>query len=350
MACESSDSDLEGLPPLFNDEVPKLSMVPRPKTLERRDGWSVVEEETADGGALRWMVSDAALSLDQTRVQLTAPDLKGERHFCRDSLRAASHQVMVLALGLALDSTSECLRHSLCVLGGGGMALPMVLVTQVQSVWVHVVELHDVVIDFAVRYFGASHERLLVEQGDAISIVQGPTRPWLPKSLAGLVVDIDFLRGTAPPEFLSLDFWKALWATMKPDAIVAVNTIGAEAADVQALAQLARMAVTVETFGATAIGALVLEPGPGDRRVWTALIPRPSVLLLAPPLLLSKIAGAARNPEGFERQLPSWVGRVAADVLRAMAQGKLQASWLEPTAELSKITRLHRCRIESRVE
>ena len=145
MACESPDSDLEVLPPLFNDEVPQLSMVPRPKTLERRDGWSVVEEETADGGALRWIVSDAALSLDQTRVQLTAPDLKGERHFCRDSLRAASHQVMVLALGLALDSTSECLRHSLCVLGGGGMALPMVLVTHLQSVWVHVVELHDVV-------------------------------------------------------------------------------------------------------------------------------------------------------------------------------------------------------------
>ena len=80
--------------------------------------------------------------------------------------------------------------------------------------------------------------------------MQGPKRPWLNKSLAGLVVDIDFLRGTAPPEFLSLDFWEALWATMKPDAIVAVNTIGAEAADIQALARLARMAVTVETFGA----------------------------------------------------------------------------------------------------
>ena len=38
---------------------------------------SVVEETTSDGGALRWMVCDAALSLDQTRVQLTAPDSPG---------------------------------------------------------------------------------------------------------------------------------------------------------------------------------------------------------------------------------------------------------------------------------
>ncbi|CAE7667397.1 unnamed protein product [Symbiodinium pilosum] len=111
------------------------------------------------------MVCDAALSLDQTRVQLTAPDSLGLQHFLRDSLRATSHQVMALVVALALNSSSDSLKAGVCVLGGGGMALPMVLVTHLESVQVHVVELHDVVIDFAIRYFGASHPRLHAEQG-----------------------------------------------------------------------------------------------------------------------------------------------------------------------------------------
>ena len=143
MAAEDGDSDSDTLPPLFDADPLQFSTAPQPQTLARRDGWSVIEQASQDGGCMRWMVCDTALSLDQTRVELTPPDPQGQRQFVRNSLRATSHQIMALAVAVALNSSSD--SQVLCVLGGGGMALPMVLVTHVHSAWVHVVELHDVV-------------------------------------------------------------------------------------------------------------------------------------------------------------------------------------------------------------
>ena len=188
------------------------------------------------------------------------------------------------------------------------------------------------VIDFALRFFGASHPRLSAEQGDAISyVLQGR----LPRDLLALVFDIDFLRGQTPPEFLSTSFWSAVWESVLPDAVVAVNTIGAESPDVQALARIACSCIedTLET------GALVVEPGPRDRRVWTALIPRPSVLLIGPQALLSKIEGLARSEDvksySEQLQLPCWVKQVASDALNGFACGNLQTSWPLPGAPKS---------------
>ena len=145
MAFDGGDSDLETeeLPSLFEDRDLRFSSAPQPQTCESSNGWSVVEEPTDDGGALRWMVCKSALSLDQTRVQLTPPDSQGHRQFIRNSLRAVSHQIMALHMFLAMDASAGSGRHSFCVMGGGGMALPMALVTHVQSAYMHVVELSD---------------------------------------------------------------------------------------------------------------------------------------------------------------------------------------------------------------
>ena len=67
----------------------------------------------------------------------------GERHFDRLHLRAVSHQIMALVTAL----TSPPVR--MCMLGGGGMAIPMALLSfsgemMVSVEEIHVVELHQV--------------------------------------------------------------------------------------------------------------------------------------------------------------------------------------------------------------
>lgn len=85
-------------PELF-DSAPRFAA--SPVTLASRDGWSVVEQRGATT-TLRWMVSQEACALDQTRVGLV--DGKVDR----SELRALSHQIMAL---LVAKSRAEAVGH-----------------------------------------------------------------------------------------------------------------------------------------------------------------------------------------------------------------------------------------------
>ena len=66
----------------------------------------------------------------------------GERHFDRLHLRAVSHQIMALVTALFPGPVR------MCMLGGGGMAIPMALLSLSDEIMeveeIHVVELHQV--------------------------------------------------------------------------------------------------------------------------------------------------------------------------------------------------------------
>ncbi|CAJ1358390.1 unnamed protein product, partial [Effrenium voratum] len=196
---------------LFEDVEAEVRFAPMPRTLAFQDGWSVIEAELPQEGAARWMTCEGAFSLDQTRVHL-----RSDQSFRRDQLRAASHQVMALAVALACRPGEPC---SVVVLGGGGMALPMALLANASAqLSLQVVELHAAVIDFARRFFGASHERLGVHQADALQWVLGGQMA----SCDVLLVDIDFLRGEGGDDggeedgvFTSREFWDAVWSQTK---------------------------------------------------------------------------------------------------------------------------------------
>ena len=70
-------------PPMDSD--PPARFAAAPLTLASREGWSVVQH-----GELRWMVSQEAMALDQTRVRLV------DGRVDRGELRAWAHQVMAL--------------------------------------------------------------------------------------------------------------------------------------------------------------------------------------------------------------------------------------------------------------
>ena len=136
----AADSE-EDLPALFEESV--ISLTPPPKTLASRSGWKVVEESLHDGGAMRWMVCEQDYSLDQTRVRLV-PRCNDQMDFQRNHLRASSHQIMALVVAYGLRQSFEPKGRAVCILGGGGMALPMALLEQGVRSPIHVVELHEV--------------------------------------------------------------------------------------------------------------------------------------------------------------------------------------------------------------
>ena len=156
--------------------------------------------------------------------------------------------------------------------------------------WIFVAHLE--VIDLAKEFFEASHPQLTVQQGDALSVS-------LPE-LDVLLVDVDFLRGTVPPQLLSKAFWQ-------PFRCAAVNALGASEETLAALAALAP--------------ALLLR-GAGER--WSAWRPRPGVLLLGDEELLRGVEAAAHT------ELEPWLSRLLCDLRRELLQGSVVAEWLKP--------------------
>lgn len=257
-------------PDLFEESAVRLA--PAPETLANEHGWKVVEESLPDGCAMRWMVCEESFSLDQTRVKLGPPDASGHRAVHFTQLRATSHQLMALLAALAPSMSA------VVVLGGGGMALPIAMLAAGYAGRVHVVELHPKVIEFAQRFFGAEHPRLIVHQADALEMVASGELGKLDCKLSTFLVDVDFMRFPEVPElFISHRFWRETWALLCPDGAVAVNVIGCDrSASLHSL-------VTVATACAPGpVGALLVEPEDAEHRTWTLMMPRAGVLILGP--------------------------------------------------------------------
>eukprot|EP00434_Breviolum_minutum_P019776 symbB.v1.2.017450.t1/scaffold1364.1/size123310/2 len=291
-----------------------VSLKAAPKTLASANGWKVVEEILPDGCALRWMVCEEAFSLDQTRVKLGPITSTGERHFDRLHLRAVSHQIMALVTALFPGPVR------MCMLGGGGMAIPMALLSLSDEMMeveeIHVVELHQVVIDFAEDFFGAKDPKLRVHQGDALDLViDGRLADG--KKFSTFLVDVDFMRfAEAPEKFLSTSFWRMTWAMLQPNGLVAVNVIGCEA---DGLASLINVALNCAP--SLYVGLMI---GPEKVEGWTRMRPKPGVVIFGPQHLLQLLQDLQhQNPDHpldaeWLQERP-WLQHLARDVLHDLA-------------------------------
>lgn len=347
--ADESISD-EELPPLFEDDAKDLQPTEYgTKRLHSECGWSVIERRRPNGLVARWLVQETALSLDQTRVELRLGDEDGDEPcFVRDRLNSLFHQASALALAMALsgDSSPSALPR-ICVLGGGGMALPMALLTALPSLEATVVERDAAATRLARRFFGAgtltqgSQERLQVIEADALSFI---VKGLVPQDTSMLSVDIDFLRGAPEPpaELMSTEFWAAAWRAVHHRGLVCINAIGASPALVDTLAHAALAGAgfgTSSLIGAwDGAGSLVgagsrahglvagaLEPaGSAERSTWSPFVPRPSALVIGHQELLRPLAGPHAGLEVLLERQP-WVRPLARDILRDLAAGDGQS-------------------------
>mmetsp|Transcript_23881 Transcript_23881/g.65054 ORF Transcript_23881/g.65054 Transcript_23881/m.65054 type:complete len:350 (-) Transcript_23881:47-1096(-) len=321
---EDSSSD-EALPPLFEDGTAGQEFREAEygtRRLHSECGWSVIERRRPDGVIARWLSQEGAISLDQTRVELRCHSDGEEPSFVRDRLNSVHHQADSLLLALLLSGDRGAPSPPrVCILGGGGMALPMALLAALPSLEAAVVERDATATRLARRYFGAGREdRLQVIEADALAYVSDGH---VPKDTAALFVDIDFLRDApAPPAALtSADFWRGIWGALRPRGLVALNAIGATPEVVDAVAVAAMDGAGAEIDG---LAAGALEPSAALEKSWSAFVPRPSTLVIGREGHLRLLAGP---PEALEEALDAapWARQLASGVLRDLASGVGQA-------------------------
>jgi len=311
------------------------------------------------GVVARWITCGGlSAALDQTRVEYLADDdtdpASSSPRFLRDRLNAGSHQVMALTVALLLARLPKRGAETVCILGGGGLALPLALLAQEPALKVQVVELETDAIELAKEYFGAKHEpRLSLVAGDALEFVISK-QVW-PNTLS-LAIDIDFLRGCPPPPlFLSAEFWCSAWEAVGlgiPDAtagIISLNAIGADEEGLNAVASTAlrhaHSRSLKEVDRKVELAAAVLEPqGDKVRSTWTAFVPRPSILLIGPRDLLgmldeghssssSSVSSSVSSLETALSKAP-WAKSLSGPFLRDLEQGSgllARFRWLEAT-------------------
>lgn len=318
----SDESDAESPCTLFDDGIEPRFRTP-PKQLFRADGWTVLDMLNSQRQNVRVLVQYGAKSLDQTRVKLTS-DGQG---FDRSRLFALSAQVGALMVALHLKQHSAQ-KLRICVLGGGGLALPLGLLHALpSSAKVIAVELDPVVIDLCRKFFGCipaeESGQLQLLQLDALDYVTSGSAP---KPCSCMIVDIDFLRGGICPKLLSVEFWRCVWECLGSSGLFVLNSLGGSPTDVAHVCGYAMTCAPANTRAGT------FEPaGQAAETIWNEFRPRPSILVIGPvetlepllhPLTLQK---SLRDADGLELM---WAAPLCGDLLGELERAEGQAgSW-----------------------
>mmetsp|Transcript_11716 Transcript_11716/g.26137 ORF Transcript_11716/g.26137 Transcript_11716/m.26137 type:complete len:361 (-) Transcript_11716:70-1152(-) len=308
---------------IFGATELRCSPTKQTRTLHREGGWSVTERRK--GGVMtRWLVHEDAPSLDQSRVELSYDEGQGREVFNRRKLTALHLQAMAMVAALVPDGPPGGLPR-ICVLGGGGMVLPMALVEAHEELEVLVLEQDGIAINLAQRFFGLPSEpagRLRVKEADGLAFITDGRL----SGANALLIDVDFLRTSPPAAFLSPDLWRSAWRSLGTGGVIVLNALGASDQRLESLAEL----ITSEYQGRRSELAVgVLEPSAElDKSAsWTPFRPRPGLLVLGP---LEHI-GVLRGGDDLESAMNGrahWAAALAAQAVRELLAGiGLLAKW-----------------------